>query len=68
MITVFIREDEAGVCRYRIKGIGIAENKRKSLFVRFELVDRIFSIRQAPASVFFFGEGTGRDAQGYDFR
>lgn len=42
MITVFIREDEATVSiGVQDQGIGIAENKKKSLFVRFEnLVDR----------------------------
>ena len=42
MITVFIREDE-GTASVGVQdqGIGIAENKRKSLFVRFEnLVDK----------------------------
>ena len=42
MITVFIREDEGTVSvGVQDQGIGIAENKRKSLFVRFEnLVDK----------------------------
>ena len=42
MITVFIREDEGMVSvGVQDQGIGIAENKRKSLFVRFEnLVDK----------------------------
>lgn len=42
MITVFIREDENIVSvGVQDQGIGIAENKRKSLFVRFEnLVDK----------------------------
>lgn len=42
MITVFIREDEESVSvGVQDQGIGIAENKKKSLFVRFEnLVDR----------------------------
>lgn len=42
MITVFIREDENTVSvGVQDQGIGIAENKRKSLFVRFEnLVDK----------------------------
>ena len=42
MITIFIREDENTVSvGVQDQGIGIAENKRKSLFVRFEnLVDR----------------------------
>ncbi len=42
MITVFIREDENTISiGVQDQGIGIAENKRKSLFVRFEnLVDR----------------------------
>ena len=69
MITVFIREDEGTVSvGVQDQGIGIAENKRKSLFVRFEnLVDKnIFN--QASSGIGFFGEGTGRDAQGYDFR
>ena len=42
MITVFIREDEKSVSvGVQDQGIGIADNKKKSLFVRFEnLVDR----------------------------
>ena len=42
MITVFIREDENTVSiGVQDQGIGIAENKKKSLFVRFEnLVDK----------------------------
>lgn len=42
MITVFIREDEKTVSvGVEDQGIGIADNKKKSLFVRFEnLVDR----------------------------
>lgn len=42
MITVFIREDEQSVSiGVQDQGIGIAENKKKSLFVRFEnLVDK----------------------------
>ena len=42
MITAFIREDEGTVSvGVQDQGIGIAENKRKSLFVRFEnLVDK----------------------------
>lgn len=42
MITVFIREDEKTVAvGVQDQGIGIAENKRKSLFLRFEnLVDQ----------------------------
>lgn len=42
MITVYIREDESTVSvGVQDQGIGIAENKRKSLFVRFEnLVDK----------------------------
>lgn len=42
MITVFIQEDENSVSvGVQDQGIGIAENKRKSLFVRFEnLVDK----------------------------
>ena len=42
MITVFIREDEGTISvGVQDQGIGIAENKRKSLFVRFEnLVDK----------------------------
>lgn len=42
MITVFIREDEETVSvGVQDQGIGIAENKKKSLFVRFEnLVDK----------------------------
>lgn len=42
MITVFIREDEKTVSvGVQDQGIGIAENKRKSLFLRFEnLVDQ----------------------------
>lgn len=42
MITVFIREDEKSVSvGVQDQGIGIAENKKKSIFVRFEnLVDR----------------------------
>ena len=42
MITMFIREDENTVSiGVQDQGIGIAENKRKSLFVRFEnLVDK----------------------------
>lgn len=42
MITVFIREDEDTVSiGVQDQGIGIAENKKKSLFVRFEnLVDK----------------------------
>ena len=42
MITIFIREDEEIVSiGVQDQGIGIAENKKKSLFVRFEnLVDK----------------------------
>ena len=42
MITMFIREDEKTVSiGVQDQGIGIAENKKKSLFVRFEnLVDK----------------------------
>ena len=42
MITIFIREDENTVSiGVQDQGIGIAENKKKSLFVRFEnLVDK----------------------------
>ena len=42
MITMFIREDENTVSiGVQDQGIGIAENKKKSLFVRFEnLVDK----------------------------
>ena len=42
MITIFIREDEEVVSiGVQDQGIGIAENKKKSLFVRFEnLVDK----------------------------
>ena len=42
MITVFIQEDENSVSvGVQDQGIGIAENKRKSLFIRFEnLVDK----------------------------
>ena len=42
IITVFVREDEKTVSvGVEDQGIGIAENKKKSLFVRFEnLVDR----------------------------
>lgn len=42
MITVFIREDEGTISvGVQDQGIGIAENKKKSLFVRFEnLVDK----------------------------
>lgn len=42
MITVFIREDEKMISvGVQDQGIGIAENKKKSLFIRFEnLVDR----------------------------
>lgn len=42
MITIFIREDESTVSiGVQDQGIGIAENKKKSLFVRFEnLVDK----------------------------
>ncbi len=42
MITVFIREDETTVSiGVQDQGIGIAENKKKSLFVRFEnLIDQ----------------------------
>ncbi|WP_071147055.1 hybrid sensor histidine kinase/response regulator transcription factor [Bacteroides ihuae] len=44
MITVFIREDAESVSvGVQDQGIGIAENKRKSIFIRFEnLVDKNF--------------------------
>lgn len=54
LIRVFIREDEGTVAiGVQDQGIGIPENKKKSLFVRFEnLVDKNCLIRQAPVLVF----------------
>ncbi|MBB4045155.1 signal transduction histidine kinase/ligand-binding sensor domain-containing protein/DNA-binding response OmpR family regulator [Bacteroides reticulotermitis] len=53
MITVFVREDEHTVSiGVQDQGIGIAEGRKKSLFVRFEnLVDRHSAANQASTGI-----------------
>ena len=69
MITVFIREDEGTVSvGVQDQGIGIAEiNVSLSLYALRTCGQEYFQSGKLRHRS-FFGEGTGRDAQGYDFR